>query len=138
MGRLFSFIFRGIRWRILLQNLSKNHSILECIQLTFVGYAINNVFPARAGEISRAYLVGKGNGISKTSSLATIFVERIFDGLTIVVILAILLFINPFPGWVKTLSYIGGALFSILFFLVFRKPHLAIRVIMLPLKSMLF
>jgi len=115
---LAGFLIRGFRWKILLDNM-KQIKFRETVQLTVVGYAVNNVFPARAGEFARAYLAGKRNGISRTSSLATIFVERVFDGLTVVTILVILLFYYPFPVWVRTLSDIAGILFATLFVFIF-------------------
>ncbi len=111
---LSGFIFRGIRWRILLSHI-KEIPLAESVKLTGVGYAVNNVLPSRIGEFTRAYLMGNRNRLSRTSSLASIFVERVFDGLSIVAILMGLLFLYPFPGWVRSLSQAAGALFGILF-----------------------
>lgn len=114
---LFSFIFRGLRWQLLLGNLRKI-SLGETIRLTMAGYAVNNVLPSRIGEFTRAYLAGVRNNVSRTSALATIFVERIFDGLTITAILSLLLFLYQFPGWVKSLSELAGMIFISLFILI--------------------
>jgi uncharacterized protein (TIRG00374 family) len=40
----------------------------------------NNIYPARAGELIRAYVLRRKEGVSVSASLATILVERIFDG----------------------------------------------------------
>ena len=42
----------------------------------------NNIFPFRIGELLRAYVLKRNEEVSISSSLATIVVERIFDGLT--------------------------------------------------------
>jgi uncharacterized protein (TIRG00374 family) len=42
----------------------------------------NNVLPLRTGELVRAYVLGQRYGVRKTSTLATIAVERLFDGIT--------------------------------------------------------
>jgi uncharacterized protein (TIRG00374 family) len=46
-----------------------------------MSYMGNNIFPARAGEVLRAYVLKKDDDVSMSASLATILVERIFDGL---------------------------------------------------------
>jgi hypothetical protein len=114
---LSSFIVRGMRWRALLGHLKKI-SLAESIRLVMAGYAVNNVLPSRIGEFTRAYLAGSRNGISRTAAFASIFVERIFDGLTIFLILAALLFAYPFPGWVRNLAELAGLIFVSLFVFV--------------------
>lgn len=112
-----SFIIRGLRWRILLRHL-KDFEVKELTMLTISGYAVNNIFPVRIGEFTRAWITGRRNGVSRTSVLASIFVERVFDGLTIAMILSITLFFYPFPGNVKTLAYMASALFAVAFLFV--------------------
>ncbi len=114
---LSSFIIRGLRWRALLGHLKKI-SLVESIRLVAAGYAVNNVLPGRIGEFTRAYLAGSRNGISRTAAFASIFVERIFDGLTVFLILAVLLFTYPFPGWVRNLAELAGLIFVSLFVFV--------------------
>lgn len=114
---LFSFIVRGLRWRVLLGHLKKV-PLAETTRLLAAGYAVNNVLPGRIGEFTRAYLAGNRNGISRTAAFASIFVERIFDGLTVFLILAALLFTYPFPGWVRVLAETAGILFVSLFLFV--------------------
>jgi len=48
-----------------------------------IGYMGNNIFPARAGEFIRAIILKQDHGISISASLATILVERIFDGIVV-------------------------------------------------------
>ncbi|HNW81627.1 MAG TPA: lysylphosphatidylglycerol synthase transmembrane domain-containing protein [bacterium] len=114
---LSSFIVRGLRWKILLKHF-KDFELRELTMLTISGYAVNNIFPVRIGEFTRAWITGNRNGVSRTSVLASIFVERIFDGLTIALILSITLFFYPFPGNVKTLAYMASAMFALLFLFV--------------------
>jgi glycosyltransferase 2 family protein len=53
-------------------------------EVVVIGYMANNVLPARIGELVRAYVLSVREGVRKTATLATIFVERIFDGITMV------------------------------------------------------
>lgn len=60
-----------------------------------VGYAINALLPARLGEIVRAYWVRDRAGVGMVRTLATIALERVLDGVSLVLLLLILL---PFVG----------------------------------------
>jgi uncharacterized protein (TIRG00374 family) len=46
-----------------------------------MGYAFNNIFPARAGEVLRAVVLKHEEGVPISASLATIIIERVFDGI---------------------------------------------------------
>jgi uncharacterized protein (TIRG00374 family) len=48
-----------------------------------IGYMGNNIFPARAGELIRSVLLKRKHDVSISASLATILVERIFDGVVV-------------------------------------------------------
>jgi uncharacterized protein (TIRG00374 family) len=64
----------------------------------------NDVLPARIGELVRAYVLSRREGVRKTATLATILVERIFDGLTMVgFAAAVILFVTALaPGILST------------------------------------
>ncbi len=85
---------RAVRWRLLLTPLRPNLSLYRTFEVIVIGYMANNVLPARIGELVRAYVLGRREDVRKTSTLATIFVERIFDGLIMIgFVAAALLFI---------------------------------------------
>jgi uncharacterized protein (TIRG00374 family) len=46
---------------------------------TLVGLAINNVLPAKAGEVAKAVWMGRDNGVSSQKTLGIVFMERFFD-----------------------------------------------------------
>jgi uncharacterized protein (TIRG00374 family) len=46
---------------------------------TLAGLAINNVLPAKAGEVAKAVWLGRDNGISPQKTLGIVFMERFFD-----------------------------------------------------------
>lgn len=73
---------RAIRWRTLLKPIVPNIGLNETFKVVVIGYMANDVLPARIGELVRAYVLSRRTGVRKTSTLATIFVERVFDGLT--------------------------------------------------------
>lgn len=71
---------RAWRWHYLLRPL-KVISTRAMFPIVTIGYAGNNIFPARAGEVVRAVLLKKKAGIPISASLATIIIERVFDGI---------------------------------------------------------
>ncbi len=70
---------RAWRWHYLLQPI-KDIPTNEMFPITTIGYMGNNIYPARAGEVLRAVVLKRREGVSVSASLATIIVERIFDG----------------------------------------------------------
>ncbi|HOH92993.1 MAG TPA: lysylphosphatidylglycerol synthase transmembrane domain-containing protein [Anaerolineaceae bacterium] len=81
-------IVRAWRWKILLNPL-KSISVKKLFPVVCVGYMGNNIYPARAGEFLRAFILKQKDDVSFSGSLASIVVERLFDGITI---LALVLF----------------------------------------------
>jgi glycosyltransferase 2 family protein len=72
---------RAYRWKILLKPLV-DVPTREVVPINAVGFMANNVLPLRTGELVRSYLVSQRFGVRKTAALATIAVERLFDGIT--------------------------------------------------------
>ena len=59
------------------------------------GYFFNAFFPARAGDLVRAYLLGRSTGLRKTTILATIVIEKAFDGIALLLIFLFSLVLLP-------------------------------------------
>jgi len=94
---VIGFIPRGLRWKLMLKPIK----IIPMSVITssiLIGYMANNILPARLGELIRAYTLGKYENISKTMAIASIGIERIFDGLVIVGILIVTILYHPFDG----------------------------------------
>jgi uncharacterized protein (TIRG00374 family) len=70
---------RAWRWHYLLRPLKKI-STNAMFPFVTIGYFGNNVYPARAGEVLRAVVLKRHEGVPVSASLATVIVERIFDG----------------------------------------------------------
>ncbi len=80
---------RAWRWHYLLRPL-KVLPTSDMFRIVAIGYMGNNIYPARAGEVLRAALLKRNEVISISASLATIIVERIFDG----VVMLAFIFLN--------------------------------------------
>lgn len=80
---------RAWRWHYLLRPL-KAIPTSTMFPIVTIGYAGNNIFPARAGEVVRAVVLKRKEGVPVSASLATVIVERIFDG----VVMLAFVFVN--------------------------------------------
>jgi len=85
---LFQYIIRAWRWSILIEPIKKT-ALSSRLYALMIGFAANCILPARLGEIIRANTLGQREHISTSSTLGTIVVERIFDGLTLLLFLMI-------------------------------------------------
>ncbi len=86
---------RAWRWHYLLRPL-KPISTKTMFPIVTIGYMGNNIYPARAGEVLRAVVLKRREGVPISASLATILVERVFDG----VVMLAFIFLN-LPGLSK-------------------------------------
>ena len=88
-----TFIFRGARWRMLLQNTQEPGTplpgVLYCSQLVLLGWFVNAVAWLRLGDAYRAYLYREEQNASFSRTIGTILAERIFDGVLVVVLVVI-------------------------------------------------
>ena len=89
--------FRTLRWQVLLSHL-KQVSVNRLFPVVVVGYMANNLLPMRIGELVRSYHLGEREGVSKTSALATILVERVLDALILLVFIAVIAAFLPVAG----------------------------------------
>jgi uncharacterized protein (TIRG00374 family) len=102
---LFAFLLRAIRWGYLLGPV-KSIGTSSLFASTMVGFMANNVLPFRAGEIVRAYSIARKENISLSSSVASLIVERLFDGMSISFFLLPLLLVVPLPLWLVNFNYV--------------------------------
>ncbi len=127
-----AFWFRAIRWKILLQPMGR-YTGSELFGPMMVGFMGNNIFPARIGEILRAYAVSKKLKISLPSSLATIILERLFDGIVLIGMLLVVVFMYPFPARIKHIGYLIALIYGVLLLVLFfiqKSPQRTENVIM--------
>ncbi len=83
-----SHMLRAWRWEYMLRPVKQGLRFRNLFSSMIVGYMLNNVLP-RAGELARPYAIGKLEGVSKSAALGTVLVERIFDMLSFLVVVAI-------------------------------------------------
>jgi hypothetical protein len=62
-----------------------------------IGFAVNNLLPARVGEFARAIALARVTAVATAASFATLVVERILDGLVLVALLFAAMSTTDFP-----------------------------------------
>jgi uncharacterized protein (TIRG00374 family) len=103
---------RTWRWHYMLRAL-KPISLGRLFPVVCIGYMGNNLYPARIGELIRAYVLRRKEGVSVSASLATILVERVFDGVVMLLFVFVGLPLAPsIPGDWRSFVIV----FSLLFF----------------------
>jgi uncharacterized protein (TIRG00374 family) len=85
---------RARRWQYLFPPGSNPPALFRA---TMIGYMANNVLPLRAGELVRVYVMARYWSHGFWMPLATLVVERVLDGLAVVLLLGGLLFAVPVP-----------------------------------------
>ena len=77
---LCSYIFRALRFYILL---NKQISVKDLFSIVCLHNMMNNILPAKMGELSYIYLVNKIHTKSTGEGIATLMVARVFDLITV-------------------------------------------------------
>ena len=102
---------RAVRWSILLRPVVRVPAY-RVFPVVVVGYTANNVLPLRTGELVRAYLIRQRHGVRKTAALATIAVERLFDGLTMLAFMLVATTAITFTAELRRVALVASALFA--------------------------
>jgi len=121
---------RTYRWHYLLRHM-KSVPARRLFPVVTIRYMGNNVYPFRAGEVIRAYVLKRKEDVSGSASLATIVVERIFDGLTMLTfVFAIAPFVPAVRRFSTTLAVTSVIFFGTLalFFIIATSPQRTERV----------
>lgn len=106
----FGVWLRAIRWRFLLQPI-KTIGVSRLFPVVVIGYMANDVLPARLGEAVRAYVLGEREDVSKSATLATILVERLFDGIVMLLFMALVGLTFPFDEGLQQIFRITSGIF---------------------------
>jgi len=103
---LVTLVIRAQRWRVLLK---RQLSFRDAFGLINIGYLVNGVLPARAGDAARGVAGSLRGPVTMLAALSTVVVERVLDMLVIVLILvATLPFVPGLRQYLATGSIGGG------------------------------
>jgi uncharacterized protein (TIRG00374 family) len=98
-----SLYVRAFRWRYLLRPFAETRTN-RLYPVIMVGYMANNILPMRLGELVRSYYLSTREPVRGTTALATILIERVLDGLTLLFILAVATLFLPVGGLADRIS----------------------------------
>ena len=97
------FLLRARRWLTILEPVAGKLSLGALWRATAIGMMVNNVVPARAGEIARAFALTREAPVPFATSLASLAVDRLFDAI-VLLLLAVLALVDPALSKVDTLA----------------------------------
>ncbi len=101
---------RAIRWHFLLEPV-KTISVRRLFPVVVIGYMANDVLPARLGEVVRAYVLGEQETIPATTTIGTIVVERLFDGLAMLIFVGVVGLGVPLSAQIAEIFRVAAVLF---------------------------
>ena len=133
----FSFVLRAMRWRVLLEPGHDGSSFEARFGATCAGFAANNIFPARLGELVRAYTLARVARLPFGVSVGSLVVERVLDGLVLASFLVVPILMPGFPlgqteaaAYVRRAAMVGSFVFAFGFIVLWfmaRRPDGALR-----------
>lgn len=97
------FPVRALRWRTILEPVASRIPLSPLWRATAIGMMVNNVLPARAGELARAYALKKEVQVPFATGLASLVVDRLFDAI-VLLLLAALSLLDPALSGTHTLG----------------------------------
>jgi uncharacterized protein (TIRG00374 family) len=106
-----------VRWHYLLIP-EKRIPLSSLYPATIIGYMANNVLPARLGEFVRAYVLAQREGLQTPTVFASLVIDRLFDGFTVMLILLFTLFTLQLPEGLleaETMLKTGGVVTFVLY-----------------------
>lgn len=104
--------FQALRWRYLLRPLV-DVPTRRLYPVVFVGHLGNSLVPLRAGELFRALILKRREGVSRMTALSTLIVERAFDGLALTALLIVFAATVHSSDRLWQLSAAAGLLFGL-------------------------
>lgn len=104
--------FRSWRWGFLLRA-SKQVSANRLFPVVVIGYMGNDILPFRLGEVLRAYVLWRKEGINVGTTLTTAILERLFDGLTMVLFVLFGLLFIPLSAMLSDAVTIASIVFLV-------------------------
>ena len=103
-------LVRSLRWQKLLGG--HHVSVPVLFRSLVIGLTINDLVPAKLGEVARIFLLTRRAGVPIGVSLASIVLERVLDGLALTAILGVGILWAGSGGWLVQLAALSAAVFG--------------------------
>lgn len=114
--------FRALRWKYILNSVKPDASIKNLFGALMIGYGVNCVTP-KLGEVTRAVLLGRWEGLSRSSMFGTVILERIIDIISLGLSVVVAIFLttenlsDKFPWLITSLYIMAGVIIVSIIFL---------------------
>ncbi|MEM7415347.1 MAG: lysylphosphatidylglycerol synthase transmembrane domain-containing protein [Gemmatimonadota bacterium] len=109
----FGFFIRALRWKVLLAPVDPNTRLRSRFAGVSIGFMVNNVLPARLGEVARAYAFSRMEAVTAPAAFGSLVVERFMDGVVLLLFLVIPVFTPGFPEAEALSQGLGLAMFNL-------------------------
>src|SRR5258708_2294895 len=122
---LACLIVKGVRWWVFLRPIG-SPSLWLAIRATFAGAGLNNVLVANGGEAARVIFVARATHLPSARVLATLALERMFELVGYVVMLALAISFLTLPPSIERLrvfAWIALGIIALLFIYLIRRPE---------------
>lgn len=122
---LVSLASKGVRWWVFLRPIGAP-SLWLAIRATFAGAGLNNVLVANGGEAARVIFVSRATHLPSAKVLATLALERMFELVGYVVMLAMavsFLRLPPSISRMRPFAWIALGVIAVLFVWLIRRPQ---------------
>lgn len=120
--------FKARRWRLLLKPLGNFRATRDLFPLVMIGFAFNNLLPVHLGEVIRVMLFAKRQRMKLTPVITTVALERLFDSVAVLSLLAYgLAFVPGLDPSIRQSTLIlagciGGLVAVVLLFVFWTRP----------------
>jgi len=112
------FLVRALRWKLLLHPIRPGTRLRTRFAAVNIGFAANNLLPARVGEFARAWSISRLEPVPMSGAVGSLVAERFLDGVAIFLLLLIALMSPGFPSGATVGGQpIGSVLAAIVFVL---------------------
>jgi glycosyltransferase 2 family protein len=112
------FLLRALRWKLLLHPLKPDTGLGNRFAAVNIGFAANNLLPARVGEFARAWAISRLEPVTVSGALGSLVVERFLDAVAVFSLLAVALLHPSFPTEATVAGRPMGALVTTLVILL--------------------
>jgi uncharacterized protein (TIRG00374 family) len=92
------FAIRVPRWRIILpQRPGYRIPFKSLFEAIIIGQMMTNIVPGRAGELARPFVLSKKEPVPFSTGVASVVVDRVFDGIVVLLLLLVAVLDPTFP-----------------------------------------
>jgi uncharacterized protein (TIRG00374 family) len=91
---------KGLRWSVI----ARAHAPVPrttCMRLAVVALFLNAFIPLRGGDVTAGLVLARETGLARATCLGTVALDKLFDMVSLAVVVAPLLFLGGLPPWIR-------------------------------------